>query len=56
MVRAWRSDGGDEPASGGADGLRGVVEHVATGTSMPFHDVDELVTFLRSAPGDDAGD
>ena len=55
MVRAWRSDGGDEPASGGADGLRGVVEHVATGTSMRFRDADQLVTFLRSAPGGDAG-
>jgi hypothetical protein len=55
VVRAWRSDAEDEPASS-TDGLRGVVEHVATGTSMPFRDADQLVTFLRSAPGGDAGD
>ena len=52
MVRAWRSDAEDAPSTDGDDALRGVVEHVATGTTMPFRDVDQLVTFLRSRPED----
>lgn len=53
-MRAWRS-GGD--ASTGDDVLRGVVEHVASGRTMPFRDVEQLITFLRSRPdgGDAAG-
>lgn len=50
MVRAWRSDSGEGDPSTGDDALRGVVEHVASGTSMPFRDVAQLVTFLRSPP------
>ncbi len=50
MVRAWRSDSVEGDPSSDDDDLRGVVEHVASGTSMPFRDVDQLITFLRSAP------
>jgi hypothetical protein len=50
VVRAWRS-GGD--ASTGDDVLRGVVEHVASGRTMPFRDVEQLITFLRSPDGGD---
>ncbi|HEX6420345.1 MAG TPA: hypothetical protein VFZ77_17730 [Acidimicrobiales bacterium] len=55
VVRAWRSHAGEEPADDGDEDLRGVVEHVASGTSTPFRDVDQLITFLRSAPGGHAG-
>ena len=46
VVRVWgpMADGGEET------GLRGVVEHVASGGSERFRNVDELVSFLR-APG-----
>jgi hypothetical protein len=49
VVRAWRSAPDGDPAD---DGLRGVVEHVGSGASMPFRDADQLVSFLRSRPGD----
>lgn len=55
MVRAWRSDGVVDDPSTGAEALRGVVEHVASGTSMPFRDVAQLITFLRSPPDDAIG-
>jgi hypothetical protein len=42
VVRVWgpMADGGEEA------GLRGVVEHVASGRSERFRNVDELVSFL----------
>jgi hypothetical protein len=54
VVRAWRAapddmSHDDEPAD---DTLRGVVEHVGSGASMPFRDVDQLISFLRSRPAD----
>jgi hypothetical protein len=52
VVRAWREDPDSEPTSDA--GLRGVVEHVATGTSTPFRDADQLLDFLRS-PCDPGG-
>jgi hypothetical protein len=53
VVRAWREDPDAEPTTD--DSLRGVVEHVATGASTPFHDADQLLEFLRSRrdPGGD---
>ncbi len=51
VVRAWRSGG---EASTGDEVLRGIVEHVASGRTMPFHNVEQLVTFLRSLDGGDA--
>ncbi|MGH8947800.1 MAG: hypothetical protein ACRDXF_02985 [Acidimicrobiia bacterium] len=44
VVRVWgpMADGGEET------GLRGVVEHVASGRSDRFRSVDELVSFLRA--------
>jgi hypothetical protein len=44
VVRVWgpMADGGEEA------GLRGVVEHVASGRSERFLSVDELVSFLRA--------
>ena len=44
VVRVWgpMADGGEET------GLRGVVEHVASGRSERFRSVDELVSFLRA--------
>ena len=44
VVRVWGplADGGEEA------GLRGVVEHVASGRSERFLSVDELVSFLRA--------
>jgi hypothetical protein len=58
VVRAWRSSTDDispddEPAD---DTLRGVVEHVGSGASMPFRDVDQLISFLRSRPADGGSD
>ena len=50
------ADGGEEETS-----LRGVVEHVASGTSDRFRTADELVSFLRGpreltrAAGDSPG-
>jgi hypothetical protein len=43
VVRVWGplADGGEET------GLRGVVEHVASGRSERFRSVNELVSFLR---------
>jgi hypothetical protein len=55
VVRAWRPAGDARPTvgrdgavdGGDADGhLRGVVEHVGSGESMPFRDAAELVRFL----------
>ncbi len=51
-MRAWRSGG---EASTGDEVLRGVVEHVPSGRTMPFRDVEQLITFLRSPDGDAAG-
>jgi hypothetical protein len=51
VVRAWRSAGDDDPARQG-DTLRGVVEHVGTGTTAPFQDEEQLIDFLRARPGD----
>jgi hypothetical protein len=44
VVRVWgpMADGGEEA------GLRGVIEHVASGKSERFLSVDELVSFLRA--------
>ena len=52
MVRAWRSDATDD-LSTCDDILRGVVEHVGTGTTMAFRDVEQLITFLRTRPDGD---
>jgi hypothetical protein len=53
VVRAWRSGADGDPATGDHDdALRGVVEHIGTGASMPFRDVDQLIAFLRSLPPD----
>jgi hypothetical protein len=47
VVRAWRAaaevrtDVDDRDHS-----LRGVVEHIGSGDSIPFRDADELVRFL----------
>lgn len=50
VVRAWRA-GTTTAGSMEDDGtLRGVVEHVGTGTSMPFGDAEQLIAFLRSPP------
>ena len=49
-MRAWRSDTGGRLAPGDEGALRGVVEHVGTGTTMPFRDVEQLITFLRARP------
>jgi hypothetical protein len=47
VVRAWRP-AADEPASSeGGGALRGVVEHVATGATIPFRDAEQLVAFLQ---------
>jgi hypothetical protein len=45
VVRVWGplADGGEET------GLRGVVEHVASGRSERFRTDDELVSFLRAS-------
>jgi hypothetical protein len=56
VVRAWRSGDDDRLPTGDRDNLRGVVEHVATGTSMPFSDVGELITFLLGRPDGGEGD
>jgi hypothetical protein len=29
-----------------------VVEHVGTGATMPFRDVEQLISFIRARPGD----
>jgi hypothetical protein len=51
VVRVW-SPGVDD----GESGLRGVVEHVSTGVSDRFRNVDELVAFLQTRePGSDDG-
>jgi hypothetical protein len=44
VVRVWApmADGREET------GLRGVVEHVASGRSERFRSVDELVSFLHA--------
>ena len=52
MVRAWRSDADGDPPTGEDDALRGVVEHVGTGATMPFRDVEQLISFIRAGPGD----
>jgi hypothetical protein len=54
VVRAWRSDAEGASSTGDEGALRGVVEHVGSGTTVPFRDVDQLITFLRSRP--DGGD
>jgi len=54
VVRAWRAaaevrtdvDDGDQ-------GLRGVVEHIGSGDSIPFRDANELVRFLVGQADDE---
>lgn len=47
VVRAWRAAAEDRvDVDGGDDRLRGVVEHIASGESIPFRDAAELVSFL----------
>ncbi len=46
VVRVWAHTADEEEGTG----LRGVVEHIASGWSGKFHDAEELVSFLR-APG-----
>ncbi len=52
MVRAWRP-AADEGLPSDADALRGVVEHVGSGTTVPFRDVDQLVAFMLGGGPDD---
>jgi hypothetical protein len=52
VVRAWRP-AADESLPSDADALRGVVEHVGSGTTMPFRDVDQLVAFMLGGGADD---
>ena len=44
VVRVWGAMADEE----GETGLRGVVEHPASGWSGRFHSADELVSLLRS--------
>lgn len=47
MVRTWRAATDiriDEDTR--SERLRGVVEHIASGESVPFRDADELLDFL----------
>ena len=54
VVRAWRPRADEAlPHDDDDRSLRGVVEHVATGASIPFRDADQLVAFLL---GGDEGD
>ncbi len=47
MVRAWRAATEVRPdVDDGNHGLRGVVEHIGSGDTIPFRDADELVRFL----------
>lgn len=55
VVRVWAPMPDEEEGAG----LRGVVEHVASGWSGRFRNVEELVTFLRArgaidGPADEA--
>ena len=52
MVRAWRP-AADEGLPSDADALRGVVEHVGSGTTMPFRDADQLVAFMLGGGAED---
>ena len=53
VVRAWRPRADEALPHDDDRSLRGVVEHVATGASIPFRDADQLVAFLL---GGDEGD
>jgi hypothetical protein len=47
VVRAWRAAAHVRPdVDDAAHALRGVVEHIGSGDSIPFRDADELVQFL----------
>jgi hypothetical protein len=56
VVRAWRqatevrTDVDDDD---GDRGLRGVVEHIGSGDSIPFRDANELVRFLVGQADDE---
>lgn len=53
VVRAWRPRADEALPHDDDRSLRGVVEHVATGASIPFRDADQLVAFLlRGDDGD----
>jgi hypothetical protein len=44
VVRVWAQTADEEEGAG----LRGVVEHIASGWSVRFRNAEELVTFLRA--------
>jgi hypothetical protein len=44
VVRLWKADGQE---GGGAPGVRGVVEQVATGHRAAFRGASELIAFLE---------
>jgi hypothetical protein len=47
VVRAWRAAADvRSDVDDAAHELRGVVEHIGSGDSIPFRDADELVQFL----------
>lgn len=47
VVRAWRAATESRPDVDDVDpGLRGVVEHIGSGDTIPFRDANELVRFL----------
>ena len=47
VVRAWRPAADEAASAEGGGALRGVVEHVATGATIPFRDAEQLVAFLQ---------
>jgi hypothetical protein len=52
VVRVWV---GSAPPTKEDEALRGVVEHVGSGGSTTFTDIEELVAFLHEASGRRAG-
>ncbi len=48
VVRLWVPT---EQATGAHEPLRGIVEHVGSGSSAAFGDESELLTFMREASG-----
>ncbi len=54
MVRAWRAATEVRTDVDDSDhGLRGVVEHIGSGDSIPFRDANELVRFLVGQADDE---
>jgi hypothetical protein len=51
LVRVWTPAGGEPSA-----GLRGTVRHLSSGAETPFSDPEALLTFLRDAAVEHAGE